>query len=302
MKKIKFLKKVIITTLLLTICLLPLGVLTSCKKDDKKIKMYNINTQTIETLSLNQYLEGVVAGEMENNSPIEALKAQAVLARTFTLKFLEFGTSKYDGADISNDITEAQAYNPDYINDAIKQAVKETDGQVVKNAGQLIDAYFHANSGGHTADLKEGLNYQDEQPSFIKSTKSPETAENSNNFNWSCEISKDEILNALRNMGVTVSSINTFSCGDKGESGRCLNFIIGGKQVNANTFRLNVGGTLLKSTLIEKIEVSTSSVKFTGKGYGHGVGMSQEGAKILAKDGKNYKEIIDYYFNDIEIG
>ncbi len=297
MKKVKH---IILSLLFAVLLVLPMGFFASCKDKDKMINLYNTQTKAIEKISLENYIEGVVAGEIENNAPIEALKAQAVLARTFALRFMENSTSKYEGADISSDITEAQAYNPEAINDAIRQAVKATKGQTVKYDNQYINAYFHANSGGKTALAKEGLSLSDDEPAYIKSVSSPED-ENTNNFSWTATISKDNILSALREMGISVSSVSSFTVGEKGDSGRAITFIVGGKQVNANTFRIKVGSTKLKSTLISDISLSSSSVTFTGKGYGHGVGLSQEGAKILASQGKNYKEIISFYFNGVTI-
>ena len=100
--------------------------------------------------------EGVLAGEMKNDWPLEALKAQAILARTFVLKFLADKQSKYEGADISTDIEEAQAYDASAVNDRIRQAVSETEGLVLSAGGELPYAWFHAHSGGLTALAREG--------------------------------------------------------------------------------------------------------------------------------------------------
>lgn len=266
----------------------------------ENIKLYNTDTKQIENVNLETYIEGVVAGEIENDSPIEALKAQAILARTFTLKFIEDNESKYKGADISTDITEAQAYNKEYINNNIKKAVKETKGIVLKNNNEYINAWFHANSGGHTSSAKEGLNINEKEPSYLKSIETNENNNNTKNFSWSVSFSKEEILNALRNMGVSITNISSFEKGEIGKSGRCLTFIIGGKEVSANTFRINIGSTKLKSTLIKNITINKDSVLITGYGYGHGVGLSQEYAKVLAKEGKNFKDIIKTFFDNVE--
>lgn len=297
MKYIKKIKKIVILNIFLLVLLSSFAVFASCKKENSTpstIKLFNTNTQTVEKLNFEDYIEGVVAGEMENDAPLEALKAQAVLARTFACKFMQTG-SKYSGADISTDITEAAAYNKDRINDNIKKAVKETKGQTIKYKGELINAYFHANSGGKTASAKEGLNGED--LSYIKSVETKETSLSP----WSATFSKDSILNALRNMGVSVSSVSSFKVGERGESGRAITFVIGGKEVNANTFRLNIGSTKLKSTLIDNISLNSSTVTISGKGYGHGVGLSQDYAKVLANEGKNYKKIINYFFSNVTI-
>lgn len=275
-------------------------IFCSCKNSNipKTIKLYNIETQQIEELKFNDYLAGVVEAEISANAPEEALKTQAVLARTFTINFLKNNKSKYKNADISNDITEAQAYKKS-TSRKVASAVAETQNLILKCKNQYINPLFFANSGGKTANPSEGLNLIDENYQYIKSVNSPENNTNSSNYNWTTTISKNQILNATRNMGISLASVSTFKKGEIGESGRCKTFIIGGKEVNANTFRLNIGSTVLKSTLIDQIQVDSSTITFTGRGYGHGVGLSQEGAIILANKGLTFKDIIFYYFQDI---
>lgn len=266
-----------------------------------KINFYNTETKTIESLDLEDYIAGVVAGEMYNNWPVESLKAQCILARTFTMDFIKNKNSKYEDADISNDITEALAYNSQNINDKIKQAVNETKGLVIKSNNDYINAWFHSNSGGITELSSIGLNYTEKDPLYIKSVKSPEDSNNSQNFNWEYTFNKADILRALSNMGITVNTISGFKIGEKSNSGRVINFSVDNKEINANTFRLAVGSTKLKSTLIKSITETTDTITFKGLGYGHGVGLSQWGAKILAEQGKDYNYILNYYFDNIEI-
>ena len=274
----------------------------SCKQNSepKTINMYNTCTNKIEKLDFNTYLAGVVNAEIGENAPEEALKTQAVLARTFALNFLKNNKSKYENANISNDILEAQAYKAN-SSSKIKKAVKDTSKIVIKCNNQYINPLFFANSGGVTANANEGLNLNQENYPYIKSIKSPETNENSSSFSWTATISKNQILNATRNMGLSLANVSSFYKGEIGESGRCKTFIIGGKEVDANTFRIQVGSKVLKSTLIKNITVSNSSVTFTGNGYGHGVGVSQEGAIVLANQGKSFRDILNYYFSNIEI-
>ena len=289
------LAKILATMLIFT----TIPVIGACSKINE-IKMYNIETKQIETLNIEDYIAGVVAGEMNNNWPIEALKAQCILARTFTYDFLQNKSSKYNGADISNDINEAQAYDSKKINDKIKEAVKETSGLVLKYDDYYINAWFHSNSGGVTETSTIGLNTESNPP-YIKSIRSVETSDNSDNYNWNYTFSKAEILRALASLGLSVSTINNIEVGDKSDSGRLLSLKVGDKLVNANTFRLAVGSTKLKSTLINSILVDKESVTFTGVGYGHGVGMSQWGAKILADNGRDYSYIVNYYFDNVKI-
>ena len=115
------------------------------------LDVYVVADEAVERVDIETYVEGVLAGEMKNDWPIEALKAQAILARTFVLKFLSDKESRYEGADISTDIEEAQAYDASAVNDRIRQAVSETGGLVLSAGGELPYAWFHAHSGGLTA-------------------------------------------------------------------------------------------------------------------------------------------------------
>ena len=101
-------------------------------------------------------------------------------------------------------------------------------------------------------------------------------------------------------MGLTISTISNFEKGEISEFGRCLTFKIGKQNINANTFRLNIGSTKLKSTLIDTITIDNDNIIFKGKGYGHGVGLSQEYACVLANEGKSYKEIIETFYKNID--
>jgi len=98
---------------------LPQNISLTEEDNQPTLKFYDINTKEITEMELEEYLKGVLAGEIYNSWPIEALKAQAILARTFTLNYLQNNKSKYSGADISNDINEAQAYDASKINENI---------------------------------------------------------------------------------------------------------------------------------------------------------------------------------------
>lgn len=293
-------KKLSVIVVSIFVFLFSAPIFCACARNNT-IKMYNIESKSIESLNFEDYIAGVVAGEMYNEWPEEALKAQCILARTFAVDFLQNKKSKYSGADISNDISEAQAYNKENINDKIKKAVSETSSLVIKYNDEYINAWFHSNSGGMTETANVGLNYTEENPAYIKNVKSPENNTNSENFSWSYSFSKSEILKALSSMGISVSNINNIKLGEKSSTGRSLNLLIGDKSVNANTFRLAIGSTKLKSTLIDSITINNDNIEFKGFGYGHGVGLSQWGAKILAEQGKDFNYIINYYFNNVKI-
>jgi stage II sporulation protein D len=267
------------------------------------VKVYVSDSSAVEEMALEKYLEGVLAGEMKNDWPLEALKAQAILARTFTLRFMTEKESKHEGADISTDIEEAQAYNADDVNDNIRQAIEDTKGMVLvsDNAGspEFPYTWFHAHSGGKTALAKEGLDFEGGEPSYtqvvdgLESDSAPEDAKQ-----WTAAFSSDEVMSAANKSG----ELTSIEIGEKGESGRATTILINGDPVPAASFRIGIGSTEMRSTLLDDLTLEDGTVKMSGKGYGHGVGMPQWGAYGMAESGKSYEDILMYYFKDCKIG
>ena len=267
------------------------------------IIVYDVAERDYKRLNIEDYVMGVLAGEMRNDWPMEALKAQAILARTFVLKFISEKQSKYDGADISTDISEAQAYAPDQINERIEKAVSETRGQVLSAGGELPYAWFHAHSGGKTELPVEGLDYDQENPSYLRVVESPDSDSAPTTVkNWSATFTANQVARAAKEAGVDVgSTVTSIEAGKKSESGRTIYFLINGRRVSAPALRLQLDSTVLKSTLISSVELKDGRVTFTGSGYGHGVGMSQWGAYALALDGRTAEEIISWYFTGVGV-
>ena len=266
----------------------------------------------IETMDLESYVEGVLAGEMKNDWPMEALKAQAILARTFVLKFVEEKDSKYEGADISTDIEEAQAYDASGVNDRIKQAVGETKGQVLSWNGELPYSWFHSHSGGKTDYAVEGLGWDKDEPGYTKIAQGtePESVEEEKEnaqlkeaASWKATFTLDEFEKACKKAGaeVDVTGSTKLKIGQKGESGRAVTLLVDGTEVDAAELRIAIGSKEMRSTLLVTLEIRDGKVYMSGKGYGHGVGMSQWGAYGMAQDGKTAEEIIRHYFQDTDV-
>ena len=274
------------------------------KGTEPRLKVYVVDTGAVENMPIEVYLQGVLAGEMKNDWPMEALKAQAIIARTYTMKFIqEKGGSKYGGADVSTDITEAQAYDAEGVNDRIKQAIEETRGEVIGYGGDFIYAWFHAHSGGITAMAKEGLGYEKAEPPYIKSVQSADSPKApAEAASWSESFPKAEILRACADLGLNISSITSAAIGSKGPSGRAEYIVFnGGVKAPAPAFRIALDSLRMRSTLLTGIAVEGDNVVISGKGYGHGVGMSQWGAYTMADGGKKAEDIIAYYFKDIGV-
>lgn len=274
------------------------------------LRVYVASEEKVETMDLETYVEGVLAGEMKNNWPEEALKAQAILARTFVLKFVDEKESKYPDADISTDIEEAQAYDRNAVNDSIRQAVADTRGIVLSAEGQLPYAWFHAHSGGTTERAVAGLGWKEAEPAYTAVVKGnePETVEDEKDQQllkdarkWQAAFPVEEFEEACRSLGaeVTIDGNARLSVGERGEGGRAKSIVVEGKSLPAADLRIALGSTKMRSTLLTSLKVQDGQVVMEGSGYGHGVGMSQWGAYGMAQQGSSAREIVEHYFTGV---
>ena len=265
------------------------------------ITVYDAAADEYEEMDVESYVMGVLAGEMRSDWPMEALKAQAILARTFTLKFIAEKESMYPNADISTDVAEAQAYDAEAVNERIRRAVNETRGRIMAWHGELPYAWFHAHSGGMTELASAALHF-DSDPGYIEAVESHEsdlapTAVKQ----WTAVFPAEEVAEAARECGAEIHSIVSIEPGEKGASGRVVSFLINGQAVNAADLRVHLDPGKLKSTLLSSVTMKDGKVTFAGSGYGHGVGMSQWGAYQMASEGSTAPEIIHHYFKDVEL-
>lgn len=273
-------------------------------RDDAVISLYQHETGEIVEIPLREYLYGVVAGEMDVNWPVEALAAQAIMARTFTLEKIEDGGVVARGTDASTDIKEFQAYHAENVNDTVKKAVDETANLVAVYDGQLIKAWFFADGGGRTAaSAAEGLAYDKEETPYIQSVEDPgfALAENPNRA-WETYFSMAQVADAVEQItGTRQEQFQTVSIAEQGPSGRATQYQFDEITVSAPALRLALGGETMKSNLVDEINLQDGQLMIKGRGYGHGVGMSQWGARALAEQGKSAEEIVQYFFKDVEI-
>lgn len=267
------------------------------------LNVYVTARDTIVPMDAEAYVAGVVAGEMKNDWPLEALKAQAILARTFVLRFVSEKESRYEGADISTDIGEAQAYDESAVNDLVLQAVEETKGLVLLTPGGALPyTWFHAHSGGMTALAREGLGWKEAEPAYtrvaegLESDQAPAEARA-----WSADYSVPTFIYACRQTGAEVSTASSVAVLERGESGRAVTLSVDGTAVSATDLRLALGSTVMRSTLLTELSSDGQTVHMAGKGYGHGVGMSQWGAYALALDGLTGEDIALHYYDGLSV-
>ncbi len=290
----------------------PQDKLKTGKNGAPLLQVYVVEDQQVEERELENYVEGVLAGEMKNDWPLEALKAQAILARTFVLKFVQEKESQYQGADISTDIEEAQAYDASAVNERIQQAVEETRGLVLSCEGELPYAWFHAHSGGMTEYARAGLGWEKDEPAYTQPSRGTEPEQLSDAkenqqlqaaAEWKADFTFAEWTAACQKQGVQVEphAGSQLQISQRGESGRAVTLEIDGQSVNAADLRLALGSTKMRSTLLTSLKIENGKVHMAGKGYGHGVGMSQWGAYGMAQEGKSAEQIIKHYFQKVEI-
>lgn len=267
------------------------------------LNVYVTADEAVLSMDIETYVAGVVAGEMPNDWPLEALKAQAILARTFVLKFITEKESRYSGADISTDIAEAQAYNANAVNSRILQAVQETTGLILLTEdGSLPYTWFHSHSGGKTETAVHGIDWQGAEPSYTKVTDGRESADAPAHVReWSTAFAVADFITACQDTGAAVSTCNAIKIGQRGKSGRAVTLLVDGTAVNAARLRISLGSTKMRSTLLTNIAVQDGKVLLSGQGYGHGVGMSQWGAYHLARLGKTGEEIALHYYNELRV-
>lgn len=266
------------------------------------VSVFNHITNTTTSMNIEDYLIGVVAAEMPAAFENEALKAQAVAARTYTL--YKSGSSDHD-ADVCTDFSHCQAYfsesdmktnwgsEYDFYFDKIKSAVYDTKGEFLTYNEEPIMAVFHSMGGGQTQN--SGDVWGTQMP-YLVSVPSP-GEEAAINYHSSLSITFDEFKNTVLKEypQAKISSYLDVSQPVLTESGHVKSIVIGSVNVPGSAIRTMFN---LRSTKFA-LSFSEGNVTFNVTGYGHGVGMSQYGANAMAKEGKNYKEILSHYYKGV---
>jgi stage II sporulation protein D len=252
----------------------------------------------INHIPIEHYLYGVVPKEMPCGWAEEALKAQAIAARTYALYIKSKNSSKE--YDLETTAT-TQAYGG-YDAETVKtnKAVDATRDRVMTFNGRIIIAYFHANSAGHTEDA---VNVWGVEIPYLKGVPDSFSA-NIPEGRWACFVPYETLRSRLNRNGCEIGKIRNLKLLGKSLSGRVLNILVVSDQrtslLTSNRFRIMIGGTDLKSTLFQ-CRPSGRGIIFEGRGYGHGVGMSQWGANRMAHEGFTCDHILKHYYHDIEI-
>lgn len=252
----------------------------------------------VNEIDLERYLQGVVPAEMPPDWELEALKVQAVISRTYALYQKE--SRKEKDYDLVNSVL-GQVYQGDSVKDRrTSLAIVQTKGQVVTYEGALALTFFHSTSAGPTEDASERWNIS---LPYLKGVSCP-LDRDSPYHEWKRTISLDDLEAALGKMGYPVGAIATLTPLQWSRAGRLLTVRIlysGGELiVKAEDLRKALGYKVLPSTRFT-IDSFGREVQIRGMGYGHGVGLCQWGAKVMAESGLNFDEILLYYYPGVTL-
>ena len=257
-----------------------------------------MSNNIVKNVYLEDYVVGVLAGEMPINFEVEAFKAQAVASRTYVLKkILENKNLDYDVLDtVENQVYLDYEYlknvwDDEYVANInkLKKIVKETEGEYLIYENNIIDALFFSTSSGYTENSEEV--FSSKMP-YLRSVES-KWDEKSPVFIDTKTFSKKDFCNLL---GVSFSNDIKINSDKTTSTGRNVLLTINNKQFKASEI---VSILKLRSSFFN-IKIN-ENVTITTKGYGHGVGMSQYGAQGMALEQKNYKEILQYYYKNTKI-
>jgi stage II sporulation protein D len=249
----------------------------------------------IEEIGIEDYLLGVLPFEMQPDWPLEALKAQAVVARTFA--YTQFGKYKKEGFDLSTD-TRSQVYGGrGSDNDRIRAAVRETRGEVLGYKGEILNVYYHACCGGHTQDVARVWGGEASPP--LRGVKDPYCRYSPLRV-WTSFFSYNQLINAVLKRRLTGETMSGFELGRVDKAGYALSFIarVGAEtiKVKAADLRSGLGGGALRSVRITRLKRLRRGIEFVGSGAGHGVGLCQWGARLQAQRDRRYEQILSFYF------
>ena len=272
------------------------------------VEVYFHNRDEVVSINSEEYLIGVVAAEMNAGFELEALKAQAVAARTYMFNRMQGNgdDEKHKGAKLCTDSTHCQAWvdidekmeawgdDASVYKEKIVKAVRETQDEVIVYNGEIISAVFHSTSSGMTENAKDVWG---KDIPYLVSVKS-EGEEASGRYSSAAELSVEEYKNKIsQNVENVDFKKGLFSNIVRSEAGGIVTLDVGGVNIKGTELR-NIFG--LNSTNVD-ITLNADKVNMQVKGFGHGVGMSQYGANYLAKNNMSYKDILKHYYTGVEI-
>jgi len=249
--------------------------------------------RAVNVVDLEDYVKGVLYHEVSHRWPIEAIKAQAIVSRTFALYQAQQNKNKdyYLKSDVSSQMYRG-VYAEKY---RTNKAVVETKAEVLLWRAKLLPAFFHATCGGHTENAGMLWNVNVRPLRGVKC----QYCKNSPHLLWKCGLPLSEIEKKLNGAGYDISGITSIKAIGRDSSGRIIQVALKGKEntvkLGAKDFRGILGARDIRSTNFI-VDIIDKTARFRGRGWGHGVGMCQWGAFSMAKKGKDSQQILSFYY------
>ncbi len=256
-----------------------------------ELSVQNGKLLVVNQLALEQYLVGVINSEISSTWPMESIKAQAVIARTFAVaKRKERSKALYH---LESTVMDQAYEGSDEEDSRAARGVVETKDEVLTYNSSVIQAFYHANSGGRT---EASQNVWGIALPYLQGVEC-QYGLTSTTSSWEQAVPLSKIEAALKSFKVV--GLTDIKAGPRNNRGRLKNVVLvterGNVTLLATKFRMAVGSTVVRSTNFS-VRVEGGTAYFNGVGYGHGVGLCQYGAKQRALDGFKYDEILSYYY------
>lgn len=251
----------------------------------------------VEQVATDEYLYGVLPKEVGADWPMEALKAQAIVSRTYVLA--NKASDPAQRYDVASDVTYQVYGGFDSEADSTNRAVDETKGEILVDQNeQPIQTFFHSSCGGRTETPENVWFRVDPKPAFA--SIADEFCREDPYAHWQVDMSAAFIRKRLRREGMLVGEIRQIKLGKKTSSGRPVSLVLetssGRREIQSNRFRLAIGPEVLRSTLITELDRNKKLFHWEGRGWGHGVGLCQWGARGRALAGHAYEKILRAYY------
>ena len=265
-----------------------------------EIVRHGAGLAVVNELPLEEYLVGVLRAEASEKWPLEALRAQAVVARTYAVYHRTIaGMRPYQ---ILASTAHQQYFGRVPPASPIWGAVRETAGQVLLWEGEVFPAFYHTESGGYTEDPRTV--FAAPNMPALRAVRC-EFSAGSPHYYWALDLKLADLTETLRRHGLVVGSVTGIDVSERTPSLRASSVTVhgtrGSVRLRGNDFRRMIGYDTFKSTLFA-VAVDQQWARFSGRGYGHGVGMCQWGAKGMAEQGHTARQILDFYYPGAVLG
>jgi len=265
-----------------------------------EIVRYGGGLAIVNELRLEEYVVGVLRAETSEKWPAETLRAQAIVARTYAA-FLR-SSSAARPYDVVATTTHQVYAGRVPASSPIWDAVRDTAGRVLLLDGELFPAFYHSASGGYTEDPR--LVFAAPNMPALKGIRDDFSSAAPYSY-WTLDLKLSDLSDVLRRNGYDVGSVTAIEVTERTQSLRVSSLTIhgtrGAARLRGNDFRRMVGYETIKSTLFA-VALDGAIARFSGRGYGHGVGMSQWGAKGMAEQGYTAEKILEYYYPGTKLG